>query len=224
MAMGHVVLKEFFVDRQTPYFTEYVKTYTDLPLPGPPRRAAPRRRRLTSPAGQVPHRRRPAALTTPRRTPPSRRCCSTRAPASRWCRTARSGHRYGDSGVGQVEPRSRRRRPAAVRCSTTPSRPVLVALPRFDTPDGAGRRPAPRRAGAAGRRPPGHHRLRPAAGAVRRRPRRAARGSGRPATTTPTRRTPRPGRRRSPASRPQAAARIGREFAAQRRGVARAGR
>ena len=31
MAMGHVVLKEFFVDRQTPYFTEYVKTYTDLP-------------------------------------------------------------------------------------------------------------------------------------------------------------------------------------------------
>jgi nitrate reductase alpha subunit len=31
MAMGHVVLKEFFVDRQTPYFTQYVKTYTDLP-------------------------------------------------------------------------------------------------------------------------------------------------------------------------------------------------
>ena len=31
MAMGHVVLKEFFVDRRTPYFTEYVKTYTDLP-------------------------------------------------------------------------------------------------------------------------------------------------------------------------------------------------
>src|SRR6185503_18626144 len=31
MAMGHVVLREFFVDRQTPYFTDYVKTYTDLP-------------------------------------------------------------------------------------------------------------------------------------------------------------------------------------------------
>jgi nitrate reductase alpha subunit len=31
MAMGHVVLKEFFVDRETPYFTEYVKSYTDLP-------------------------------------------------------------------------------------------------------------------------------------------------------------------------------------------------
>jgi nitrate reductase alpha subunit len=31
MAMGHVVLKEFFVDRQTPYFTAYGKAYTDLP-------------------------------------------------------------------------------------------------------------------------------------------------------------------------------------------------
>ena len=32
MAMGHVALKEFFVDRQVPYFTEYVKKYTDLPF------------------------------------------------------------------------------------------------------------------------------------------------------------------------------------------------
>ena len=32
MAMGHVTLKEFFVDRVTPYFDEYVKRYTDLPF------------------------------------------------------------------------------------------------------------------------------------------------------------------------------------------------
>jgi nitrate reductase alpha subunit len=32
MAMGHVILREFFVDRQTPYFTDYVKRYTDLPF------------------------------------------------------------------------------------------------------------------------------------------------------------------------------------------------
>src|SRR5262249_30879234 len=32
MAMGHVVLKEFFVDRQVDYFTGYVKRYTDLPF------------------------------------------------------------------------------------------------------------------------------------------------------------------------------------------------
>src|SRR5579875_915720 len=32
MAMGHVVLTEFFRDRQVPYFTEYVTTYTDAPF------------------------------------------------------------------------------------------------------------------------------------------------------------------------------------------------
>ncbi|HEV7206020.1 MAG TPA: nitrate reductase subunit alpha, partial [Jatrophihabitans sp.] len=32
MSMGHVILKEFFVDRQVPYFTDYVKSYTDLPF------------------------------------------------------------------------------------------------------------------------------------------------------------------------------------------------
>ncbi|WP_067687754.1 nitrate reductase subunit alpha [Nocardia jejuensis] len=31
MAMGHVVLKEFFVERTTDYFTNYIKRYTDLP-------------------------------------------------------------------------------------------------------------------------------------------------------------------------------------------------
>ncbi len=32
MAMGHVILTEFFRDRQVPYFTEYVKGNTDLPF------------------------------------------------------------------------------------------------------------------------------------------------------------------------------------------------
>jgi len=32
MAMGHVILKEFFVDRQAPYFLDYVTRYTDLPF------------------------------------------------------------------------------------------------------------------------------------------------------------------------------------------------
>jgi nitrate reductase alpha subunit len=32
MAMGHVILAEFFRDRQVPYFTDYVKTYTDAPF------------------------------------------------------------------------------------------------------------------------------------------------------------------------------------------------
>ncbi|WP_188192504.1 nitrate reductase subunit alpha [Nonomuraea sp. SYSU D8015] len=32
MAMGHVILKEFFTDRETPFFTDYVKRFTDLPF------------------------------------------------------------------------------------------------------------------------------------------------------------------------------------------------
>jgi nitrate reductase alpha subunit len=32
MAMGHVILREFFVDRQVPYFTDYLKRFTDLPF------------------------------------------------------------------------------------------------------------------------------------------------------------------------------------------------
>jgi len=32
MAMGHVILKEFHVDRQVAYFTDYVRRYTDMPM------------------------------------------------------------------------------------------------------------------------------------------------------------------------------------------------
>ena len=32
MAMGHVILKEFYVDRQSEYFNEYVRKYSDMPF------------------------------------------------------------------------------------------------------------------------------------------------------------------------------------------------
>jgi len=32
MAMGHVILKEFHVERDSPYFKDYVRNYTDLPM------------------------------------------------------------------------------------------------------------------------------------------------------------------------------------------------
>ena len=32
LAMTHVILKEFYVERETPYFTDYVRRYTDLPF------------------------------------------------------------------------------------------------------------------------------------------------------------------------------------------------
>lgn len=32
MAMGHVILKEFYLEKKTPYFEKYVRQYTDLPF------------------------------------------------------------------------------------------------------------------------------------------------------------------------------------------------
>ncbi len=32
LAMGHVALKEFYIERQVPYFQEYARKYTDLPM------------------------------------------------------------------------------------------------------------------------------------------------------------------------------------------------
>ena len=32
MAFGHVILKEFYIDRQTPYFQKYARQYTDMPM------------------------------------------------------------------------------------------------------------------------------------------------------------------------------------------------
>ncbi|MGD8429604.1 MAG: nitrate reductase subunit alpha [Ectothiorhodospiraceae bacterium] len=32
MALGHVILKEFHVDKQDPYFTDYCRQYTDMPM------------------------------------------------------------------------------------------------------------------------------------------------------------------------------------------------
>jgi nitrate reductase alpha subunit len=32
MAFGHVILKEFYIDRQAPYFQDYARKYTDMPM------------------------------------------------------------------------------------------------------------------------------------------------------------------------------------------------
>ncbi|WP_322865087.1 nitrate reductase subunit alpha [Aquicoccus sp. G2-2] len=32
MALGHVILREFYLDRQVPYFMEYARKYTDMPM------------------------------------------------------------------------------------------------------------------------------------------------------------------------------------------------
>ena len=175
MAMGHVVLKEFFVDRETPYFTGYVKTYTDLPhlvrleeagdgeytagkfltAADLAEHAGRGERRLQDRPDRRPHR---ATVVVP---------------------NGSLGHRYGDAGVGRWN------------LELGDVDPVLSLLDdvrgvgrgpdaTLRHPRRRGRRPPARRADQAHRRTPGHHRLRPPARPVRRRAisRRAAPAGG----------------------------------------------
>ncbi|CAM5425647.1 hypothetical protein STENM36S_02293 [Streptomyces tendae] len=82
MAMGHVVLKEFFVDRETPFFDDYVRRFTDLPF-----LVTLTERDGALRPGQVPARRRPAGRAVT--TPSGRRSSWTARRAARWSRTAR---------------------------------------------------------------------------------------------------------------------------------------
>ena len=174
MAMGHVVLKEFFVDRQTPYFTDYVKTLhrpaaTWCASTSAGRRRVHRRASSspppTSPAHAARGERRLQDRAARRRAPASPSC-----PTARWATATATRASAGGTSTSATSTR-------ALAARTPPTESVVVRLPRFDTPDGAAADLAARRAGAPGRRAPGHHRLRPAAGAVRRRPRRACPGS-----------------------------------------------
>ena len=49
MAVNHVLLKEFYVDRQVPYFVDYLKQYTDMPFLVEIERLAGRRRQARGP-------------------------------------------------------------------------------------------------------------------------------------------------------------------------------
>ncbi len=168
-------------------------------VPGDARR--PRRRDV--PAGQVPHRGRPRPPTATRRTRSSRPSLLDARTDEPVVPNGSLGHRYGETGVGRwnldlgdVDPElsladasggRRARAAAALRHRRRRRRRTLRAACRS------------RRVGRA----PGHHRLRPDARPVRGRRGPGCPASGRPATTTPRRRTPRPGRSRSPASRPR---------------------
>ena len=168
-------------------------------LPGRPR--APARTAADLPGRQVPHRRRPARARRrgerPLQDRPPRRADRRAGGAQRLARPPVRRRRR-----RQVEPRPRRRRPAAepARAGRRDRVRRAAALRRRRRDAGLA---APRRAGAPGRRPAGHHRLRPDARPVRRRPGRARRRLRHVVRRRDARRTPRPGRRRSPASRPR---------------------
>ena len=130
MAMGHVMLKEFFVERRVPFFVDYVQRYTDLPflvtleeqdgahVPGKFLTAADlgdddRGRGVEDRARRRAHRR-----------------------AGRAERV--DGLPLHRVGRGSVEPRPRRRRGAAHPARRRDGDAAEVLLPRFDALDGSG--------------------------------------------------------------------------------------
>jgi nitrate reductase alpha subunit len=130
MAMGHVVLKEFFVDRQTPYFTEYTKKYTDLPY-------------LVALEETTDGVHRPGKFLTaadlPEHASAENAAFKTVLIDSRTDQpvvpNGSLGHRFGDAGagkwnldLGEVDPRLTLLEPGAES--------VPVELPRFDDVDG----------------------------------------------------------------------------------------
>ncbi|WP_328224333.1 MULTISPECIES: nitrate reductase subunit alpha [unclassified Streptomyces] len=137
MAMGHVVLKEFFVDRATPYFTDYVKKYTDLPFlvaldeaEGEPGTYTPGKfltaADLGGEAAEAEHAEFRTVLLD----------AATGQPV---VPNGTLGDRYGEAGVGKWNLDLGDMRPA-LSAEGGDEAPVAVDLPRFDAPDGgAGR-------------------------------------------------------------------------------------
>ena len=169
MAMGHVVLKEFFVDRETPRFVDYCKRYTDLPflvtldrrgdafVPDKFLTAADLPDELGAESGEG------AAFKT---VLVDGRSGEPTVP------NGTLGDRFTESGKGRWNLDLGEHRPAAdtARRGGGRGRPAALRQPRR-----RGRGGAARRAGSRGRRAAGHHGLRPPARPVRRRQARAAR-------------------------------------------------
>ena len=167
MAMGHVILKEFYVEREVPYFRDYARRYTDLPL------LVTLRERDDGSWVADRSCARPTSAT-PARTPSGRPSSGTRAAARPWSPTARSasaGARRAPGAGTSTSARSTR----ALTLLGSHDELVAVTLPRFDVGETeGGTTMRPRRPREARRRPPRDDRLRPRAGPVRRRPRRPA--------------------------------------------------
>ena len=106
MAMGHVILTEFFRDRQVPYFTDYVKSYTDLPFLVTLRERGD---------GYVPDRFLTAAdLGHAGQGAAHQTVLLDSATGEPFLPNGTLASRFSEAGPGQVEPRPRR---ASTRCS-----------------------------------------------------------------------------------------------------------
>ncbi len=175
MAMGHVVLKEFFVDRQVDYFVDYCRRFTDLPFlvtldPDDAGDAFTPGKFLTAAdLDGAPATSENAAFKTVLIDP------ATGEPV---VPNGSLGHRYGDEGLGRWNLELGDVVPALTLLDE--GQAVTVRLPRFDTATGDTATDAAGPTWCAGCPPAGSatggdHGLRPAAGPVRGGPRRSAR-------------------------------------------------
>ena len=135
MAMGHVLLKEFFVERRTPFFVDYVQQYTDLPFLV----RLDEHDGAESGPGLVPGKFLTAADlggARPTRTG-GRPCSSTARPGSRSCPTGRWASATPSPVSGSGTSTSRASRPALTLAGEG-SEAVEVLLPAFVDADGTG--------------------------------------------------------------------------------------
>ncbi|HYA51207.1 MAG TPA: molybdopterin-dependent oxidoreductase, partial [Streptosporangiaceae bacterium] len=137
MAMGHVVLKEFFVDRQVGYFTDYVKRYTDLPFLV----TLEPRGEVTAPAYT------PGKFLTaadlpgphdPAENPEFKTIMLNAASGEPFVPNGSLGFRYSETGAGRWNLDLGAADPL-LSAAGGGEAPVVVELPRFDGPDGAAR-------------------------------------------------------------------------------------
>ncbi len=140
MAMGHVILKEFFVDQQVDFFTDYNQKYTDLPFlvalepdTSDAGSAAP-----TGPPTGRASTSSPVTSTSPRATSEN----AMWKPAVLDGRTGEVaiprgslGFRYGDEGLGRWNLDLGEIEPVLTLHGTT-TETARIVLPRFDSYDG----------------------------------------------------------------------------------------
>src|SRR6266568_1552070 len=134
MSMGHVILKEFFVDRQVPYFGSYVRRYTDLPFlvtlewhgKGADAVFVPGKFLTATDLGRDEARAENAAFKT---------VLLDSATGLPVVPGGSLGHRYGEAGAGKWNLDLAGVDPLLTALGGSES-PVAVQLPRFDTPEG----------------------------------------------------------------------------------------
>ena len=164
MAMGHVILTEFFRDRQVPYFTGLRQDLHRRAVPGD---AAQERG-----DAYVPDRFLTAAdLGEAAEGAAHKTVVLDAATGEPYVPNGSLGFRFAESGLGRWNLDLGGTDPVLTLYGRH-DEAVPVDLPRFDIGRDRGRLVGPpRRPGRPGRRPPGDHGVRPADGAVRRAPR-----------------------------------------------------